>query len=64
MGPLHLVEKRTCNHSLCFTDFIAHTQYFVNDLQTVGQEHILMPVGGASVPSACRQEESELRYLP
>lgn len=56
-GLLHIVEKRTCNPSLCFTGFIAHTQYFVNDLQTVGKEHVLMPVGGASVPSTCRRED-------
>lgn len=42
------------------TGFIAHTQYFDNDLQTVGKEHVLMPVGGASVPSTCRREDGGL----
>lgn len=32
----------------------SHTHYFFNHLHTVGKEHILWPVGGASVPSACR----------
>lgn len=54
MGPLNI--SCTCNPGLCSTGFIAHTQYFFNDLQRVGKEHVLMPVGGASVPSTCRRE--------
>lgn len=65
MGPLNISQKCTCNPGLCSTGFIAHTQYFFNDLQRVGKEHVLMPVGGASVPSTCRREGagSELRHL-
>lgn len=48
--------------SLCCAGVSAHTQYFFNDLQRVGKEHVLRPVGGASVPSTCRWEGSELRH--
>lgn len=41
----------------------AHTQYFFNHLQRVGYKHILIPVGGASVPSTCRREGSGLQRL-
>lgn len=49
------------NPSFCCAGVSAHTQYFFNDLQRVGKEHVLRPVGGASVPSTCRWEGSELR---
>lgn len=38
----------------------SHTQNFFNHLHTVGEEHILWPVGGASIPSTCRWEGTEL----
>ena len=42
------------NDKNCTCSPSAHTPDFLNDLQTVGKEHVLRPVGGASVPSTCR----------